>query len=151
MSDCVFCKIIAGEIPSFKIWEDQDFLAFLDINPNVRGTTLVVSKEHFNSNPIEVPDVVLAGLIKVAKAISVKLCSALSVKRVGFAIDGTGINHLHMKLYPFHGLNNDFHSAEDTESKPFFEVYPGYLTTQVGPQADFGELQSIAQSIQSVK
>ena len=46
MSDCIFCKIVAGEIPSYKIYEDEDFLAFLDIFPKTEGHTLVIPKKH---------------------------------------------------------------------------------------------------------
>lgn len=45
--ECIFCKIVKGEIPCDKIWEDENFLAFLDINPNAEGHTLVIPKEHF--------------------------------------------------------------------------------------------------------
>ncbi len=47
MTDCIFCKIVAGEIPCFKIYEDKHFLAFLDINPWVEGHTLVIPKKHY--------------------------------------------------------------------------------------------------------
>ena len=48
-SDCIFCKIAKGEIPSAKIWEDQEHLAILDVNPNTKGMALVLTKEHFDS------------------------------------------------------------------------------------------------------
>ncbi|MFA5403361.1 MAG: HIT domain-containing protein, partial [Ignavibacteria bacterium] len=47
--DCIFCKIIAGEIPSYKVYEDEDFIGILDIFPNTKGMTLLIPKEHYDS------------------------------------------------------------------------------------------------------
>ena len=54
--DCVFCKIASGEFDSAKIWEDDNFLAVLDLNPNVKGMTLVMPKKHFDSDAFLMPD-----------------------------------------------------------------------------------------------
>ena len=56
MSDCIFCKIVKGEIPSVKVWEDDSFLAILDINPNTEGMTLVLPKSHFDSDAFLMPE-----------------------------------------------------------------------------------------------
>ena len=56
MDNCIFCKIVKGEIPSVKIWEDKNYLAILDINPNVEGMTLVIPKKHFDSYVFEMKD-----------------------------------------------------------------------------------------------
>lgn len=148
-TDCIFCKILGGDIPSYKVWEDDICIAFLDINPNVKGTTLVVTKIHFSSNPLLTPDDVLVNLIKSAKKVATKLSVAFGVTRVGFAIDGTGVDHLHIKLYPCHGLISPDSDFEETTIRPFFNTYPGFITTQLGPKADFGELQNIADIINS--
>jgi len=77
MDDCIFCKIIKGEIPSFKVWEDDEFLAILDINPNTKGMTLVLTKEHYNSYAFEMSDDVynkfLLATKKVAKILEKNL------------------------------------------------------------------------------
>jgi len=54
--NCIFCKIIAGEIPSVKIWEDEDFLAILDVFPNTKGQTLVMPKRHVDSDVFDLDD-----------------------------------------------------------------------------------------------
>lgn len=59
MNDCVFCKIIKGEIPCKKIYENEYTLAFLDINPSVKGHTLVISKKHF-TNLLDIDDFYLS-------------------------------------------------------------------------------------------
>ena len=53
MENCIFCKIVKGEIPCVKIWEDKDFLAILDVFPNTKGMTLVLTKKHFDSYAFE--------------------------------------------------------------------------------------------------
>ena len=69
MQDCIFCKIVKGEIPSAKIYEDEKTLAFLDIAPVNIGHTLVIPKEHFRSI-YEIPENLLAETMKTAKKIS---------------------------------------------------------------------------------
>ena len=144
MTDCIFCKIIKGDIPSYKIFENDEFITILDINPNVKGTSLVISKEHHPSNPTEIPDDVFQNAFTTAKIVSNQLCKALEVERVGIAIDGTGIDHFHIKLYPFYKGKVDL---EEAHERVYFESYPGYLTTQLGPQADFNELEKLANKI----
>ena len=77
MQDCIFCKIIAGEIPSKNIWEDENYVAFLDIQPTARGMTLVVPKKHINSNIMELDNKVIGETMdavkKVAKILDEKL------------------------------------------------------------------------------
>ena len=66
MGNCIFCKIIAGEMPSYKVYEDEQILAFLDINPVNHGHTLVVPKKHF-VNIEEADEQVLCLIIKIVK------------------------------------------------------------------------------------
>ena len=149
MEDCIFCKIIKGDIPSFKVYEDKEFIGFLDINPNTPGVTLVIPKIHMDSYIFENEDVVIENIMKTAKKISKKIEKGLKVKRVAAVIEGMGINHLHVKLFPLHGLKDEFESMEHGTENVFYEKYPGYITTQTGEQADFKELENIAQKIKS--
>ena len=104
MSDCLFCKIVAGEIPSTKVYEDDKCLAFMDIGPVVQGHALVVPKEHF-SNLAEATDEVAAHLICVARKIAVAQMKALGAD--GFnvitnqgAVAGQTVGHLHFHVIP---------------------------------------------------
>jgi len=56
MTNCIFCKIAAGEIPAATIWENNKFLAVLDANPNTKGMTLIIPKAHYDSYAFEMPD-----------------------------------------------------------------------------------------------
>lgn len=146
MNECIFCKIIAGAIDSAKIWEDEHHIAILDINPNMHGQTLVITKKHYDSdvfmlNPTQYQQF-LAATQKVAELLRTKL----TVKRVTMVAEGMGINHAHIKLYPLHGLEKSFQEMWAHE-RIFFEKYEGYLTTQLGPQVDMATLKSLAQKI----
>ena len=148
MSDenCVFCKIVKGEIPSFKIWENDKFIAILDINPNCKGQTLIITKEHYESDITKMNDMMYSEMFLAAKEVSNILKKALNVRRVGIIYEGLGINHAHLKLYPIHGLKKDFEEIVNKE-KVWFDEYPGYLTTKLGLQADFKELEKLAEEI----
>jgi len=145
MNDCIFCKIISGEIPSFKIFENDTHIAILDINPNTKGVTLVISKEHYPSNVLLVDNDIYNKTLLAAKEVAKKLADKLNLERVGIAIEGTGVDHLHIKLYPFHKGENQ--KLEETPERIYNEVYPGYLTTQIGPEADFKELEGLAKEL----
>jgi len=109
MNDCVFCKIIAGNIPSTKIYEDDSVYAFADIHPNNLGHTLVVPKKHF-ANLYETPDEELAKIMSVTKRISIAAKKALSVDGINIEMNndtaaGQIIFHSHIHVIP--RLNDD--------------------------------------------
>ncbi len=144
--DCIFCKIVKGEIPSSKIWEDVEHLAILDISPNMKGMSLVITKKHYDSNAFDLPDEAYQKLMATAKSVAKLLEKALPVKRVAMVMEGMAVNHVHIKLYPLHGLDKKFDETW-AEKKVFFEKYEGYLTTQLGPRANLDELQKLAEKI----
>ncbi|MBS3149123.1 HIT domain-containing protein [Candidatus Woesearchaeota archaeon] len=108
MKNCIFCKIISNEIDSAKIWEDNKFIAILDINPNTKGMNLVLSKEHYSSYAFDLQDDILKDIIIATKKIAKILEKSLKVKRVAMVMEGMGIDHLHIKLYPLYGLKEKF-------------------------------------------
>ena len=69
MADCIFCKIIAGEIPGVKVWEDDDFIAILDILPACKGQTLVIPKRHMSSDIFILEDEKYTTLLLAAKKV----------------------------------------------------------------------------------
>lgn len=103
-NDCVFCAIAAGEIPSFKIYEDDFVLAFLDINPFSEGHTLVIPKEHYKGL-LDVPPNVLAVLLErvqkvsshIAKALA---CDGFNILQNNGAAAGQTVNHIHFHIVP---------------------------------------------------
>lgn len=145
-NDCVFCKIIAGELPSYKVYEDDEFYAFLDIFPNTPGMTLLVPKKHYDSYAFEMPDDAYSKFLLKAKEIGKILDKKLGTKRTALIMEGMGVNHVHIKLYPLHGLGKDFKPIIP-EGQKFFEKYQGYLTTLLGPKASDDFLLEIQKKI----
>jgi histidine triad (HIT) family protein len=146
MENCIFCKITKGEIPSVKVWEDDKHLAILDINPNTEGMALVITKEHYDSDATDMPDKAYKDLMLAAKKVAKLLEKKLKVKRVAIVMEGMGVNHVHIKLYPLHGLDEKFKDSE-LKGNIYFDKYPGYVTTLVGPQKSTEELNKIAEKI----
>jgi diadenosine tetraphosphate (Ap4A) HIT family hydrolase len=144
--DCIFCKIVKGEIESAKIWEDKNFVAILDANPNTKGMSLLLTKEHYDSYAFDMEDDIYREFMRVAKTVSRILEKGLDVKRVAMVMEGMGINHAHLKFYPLHGIQEKFKEMWGKE-RIYFENYEGYLSTQLGPRADSVELRKLADEI----
>lgn len=144
---CIFCKIISWDIPSYKIRENDDFIAILDVFPNCKGQTLLISKKHYDSDLFEIKDKELyKNVILSTDEVIQLLKKKLKVQRVWMIIEGMGVNHLHIKLYPMHWLEWE-RNQNIWGEKVFFNNYPWYLTTEIGEQADFQELANIQKQI----
>jgi len=96
---CLFCEIANNKIPSFKIWENEDFFVFLDIMPINPGHLLLVPKKHFEE-VYDLPEELYGSLFKTIKVIAERLKKATKVKRIGIAIEGFGMPHAHVHLVP---------------------------------------------------
>lgn len=104
MNDCVFCKILAGEIPSMKIYEDEYCIATLDIGPATDGHTLILAKEHY-SDVTEVPDECLGNLFAAAKKVGKiqmeKLgADGFNIVQNNGAAAGQTVRHFHIHVIP---------------------------------------------------
>jgi histidine triad (HIT) family protein len=110
-NNCVFCAIVAGEIPSFKIYEDENVLAYLDINPFSKGHTLVIPKVHSSCLLDSADDslaYVIAAVKKVANHIKTVLpCDGFNILQNNGAAAGQSVNHLHFHIVPRFGGAND--------------------------------------------
>ena len=144
--DCIFCKIAKGEIPSAKFWEDSGHIAIFDINPNTKGMALVLTKQHFDSDAFMMPEKEYCEFFLAAKKVAKLLEKGLNVQRVALVMEGMGVNHAHIKLYPLHGLEEKFKETWAKE-KRFFEKYEGYVSTQLGPEANMAELNVLAEQL----
>lgn len=117
MEDCIFCKIVRGEIPCYKIYEDEKFLSFLDINPSVQGQSLVIPKQHFEGSIFDLEDDMYIEMMNVSKKISKILYNSFHPIKIGMIAEGLELDHIHLKLYP---LNKEF-GLKVMEPKPSFE------------------------------
>lgn len=99
----IFTRIVRGEIPCYKIAEDDKYLAFLDINPLARGHTLVIPKKEVDYL-FDLDDELLAGLNVFAKKVALAIDKVSDCKRVGVAVLGLEVPHAHIHLIPINGL-----------------------------------------------
>ena len=153
MEDCVFCKIVKGELPAHKVWEDDRYLAFLSIFPNTDGFTVLIPKKRYPSNFAICPPEVVKDLASRAQIISQQICRAFPgcVERCAFVFEGFGVDHLHVKLIPLHKtvgrpISPEFGKVPGV----FFKKYEGYISTQEPTEpADEEHLAKIAAKIKA--
>ena len=144
---CIFCKIVSGEVPSFKVWEDEKHLAFLDIFPNTPGVVLVIPKEHQPSDPLLMDKKVFTDLMEATRVVGRKVVTAFEdVSRVGIMIEGTGVAHAHIKIFPMHGTKEDWEKNKVEETR-FFEIYPGFLSSNRSERMTEDQLGKLAEKI----
>lgn len=139
----IFDKVVDGSIPSWKVWEDDNYLAFLTPFPNTPGFTVVIPKKNPGDNYIETDDEVYTSTLLAAKKVAELLKKAFGVQRVGLVIEGEGVPHLHVKLIPMHG------NREHANHVSFYPEYPGYLMTINGPRMSDEELTEIQSKIKA--
>jgi len=108
----IFSKIIAGEIPSYRIHEDEHYYAFLDINPLAEGHTLVIPKVE-TDYLFDLEDDLLAGMMVFAKEVALAIDQTMDCKRVGVAVLGLEVPHAHIHLIPI----NDLYDIEFSKPK----------------------------------
>lgn len=110
--DSIFTKIIKGEIPAEKVYEDDKTIAFLDIAPTRYGHTLVVSKKQIDQY-IDLPDEDYIALWNTVKKVATKLRKVIGTERIGIVIKGVDVPHTHVHLIPF---NNGQSLRKDADS-----------------------------------
>lgn len=126
MSNCLFCKIIDGEVPCHKVWQDDQHLAFLDINPIQEGHTLVIPKTHA-PYLFDLDDANYQSLLTASKKVAKRLKEVLNVPRIGVAVEGFAVDHVHVHLIPLTGA--------------------GQLNPELAKPADQTELAKLAEKI----
>lgn len=102
-SDCIFCKIIAGEIPSYKIYENDYTCAFLDIRPLHPGHTLIIPKKH-EDHLYDLDNINYTELMDVIKILAPAIKEATWATRVGLVVEGLEVPHAHIHLVPINRL-----------------------------------------------
>ena len=116
----IFTKIVNGEIPAYKIAEDENYLAFLDVNPNAKGHTLCIPKQEINKI-FDMEDELYLGLMKFSKKIAIALEKTVPCKRVGMAVVGLEVPHAHVHLIPLNEMDEMRFHNKVSLSKDEFE------------------------------
>ena len=100
----IFTKIINGEIPAYKVAEDDNYLAFLDVNPNAKGHTLCIPKQEINKI-FDMEEDHYLGLMKFSRKVAKALEKTVPCKRVGVAVIGLEVPHVHVHLIPLNEMD----------------------------------------------
>jgi histidine triad (HIT) family protein len=101
----IFTKIVNGEIPCYKIAEDENYLAFLDVNPNAKGHTLCIPKQEINKI-FDMDEALYLGLMKFSRKVAKALEKTVECKRIGVAVVGLEVPHVHVHLIPLQDMDD---------------------------------------------
>jgi histidine triad (HIT) family protein len=115
----IFSKIVNGEIPCYKVAEDDNFLAFLDVNPNAEGHTLCVPKKEIDKL-FDLDDELYLGLMQFSKKVAIALEKAIPCKRIGMSVVGLEVPHAHVHLIPLNEMDDIRFQKKITLSKEEF-------------------------------
>jgi histidine triad (HIT) family protein len=146
MNKTIFDQILSKEIPSWVIWQDDNHLAFLTPFPSTPGVTVVIPKINIGDYLFDLEDQQVTELILASKKVAKLLERSLNVKRVAMIFEGTGVAHVHSKLYPLHGILSEQTNVQ-VSSKEFHDEYLGYLSTIEGPRMSDDELNKLQRGI----
>ena len=146
----IFDQIISGEMKSWPVWEDDEFLAFLTPFPNTPGLTVVIPKQNSGDYVFCLDSELYSRYMLAVKTVANILEKAFDTPRVALVFEGTGVAHVHAKLIPLHGK-----LAGDTNvwspHKEFNEEYRGWLTTAEGPRMDDLQLDELQAKIRKAQ
>ncbi|MCX6172975.1 MAG: HIT family protein [Flavobacterium sp.] len=117
----IFTKIINGEIPCYKIAEDENYLAFLDVNPNAKGHTLCVPKQEINKI-FDMEEELYLGFMKFSRKVAKALEKTVPCKRIGLAVVGLEVPHAHVHLIPLHDMDDMRFQRKTSLTKEEFEA-----------------------------
>jgi len=151
---CLFCKIVAGEIPARIIDQNDDFMAFLTIYPNTPGCTVVIPKQHVDSYFIKCPADLLNRFMAYTKSIATLLDSSFEdVGRTALVFEGYGVDHLHAKLFPMHGTPKEGEPWREIKSNInlWTNQYLGYISSHDCSKCSDEELELIHKKIMAKK
>lgn len=150
MNRTIFDDIIEGKVKAWPVWEDDNFLAFLTPFPNTPGVTVVIPKRNPGDYVFNLNDQQYMAFMRAIKTVARLLEQAFETPRVALVFEGTGVAHVHAKLYPLHG---DLAGRTDVwaENAEFHEYYRGWITTTEGPHMDDADLDEIQAKILAVQ
>ncbi|WP_353777435.1 HIT domain-containing protein [Winogradskyella sp. 3972H.M.0a.05] len=117
----IFTKIIQGEIPCYKVAETDDFLAFLDINPNAKGHTLCIPKKEVDKI-MDLDEETYIGLMRFARTVGIAIEKTIPCNRVGMTVIGLEVPHVHVHLIPLNSMEDARFLSKETLSKDDFEA-----------------------------
>ena len=151
----LFARLVRGELPQWRIWEDDSHVAFLTPFGNAPGFSVLVPRKHLSSNIFSLEDQDYADIVKATYTLAQHLKKAFGVQKCGFFFEGYEIDYAHVKLVPIHDRVQSLvvgrSSTPTPKSAPSYDTYQGYLTSQPGPLiSDLHELSNQAGRIRKL-
>lgn len=126
----IFSKIIKGEIPCYKVAEDENFLAFLDINPNAKGHTLCIPKVEVDKI-LDLDEATYMGLMAFSRKVGKAIEQSIDCKRVGLTVIGLEVPHVHVHLIPLNSMQDATFQKKETLSKEEFKQVADVISSKL--------------------
>lgn len=126
----IFTKIVNKEVSCYKIAEDENFLAFLDVNPNAKGHTLCIPKQEINKI-FEMEDELYLGLMQFSKKIAVALEKTVPCKRIGMSVIGLEVPHAHVHLIPLNDMDEMRFQNKVVFTQNEFEALAAHIAANI--------------------
>ena len=117
----IFTKIVNGEIPCYKVAETDDFLAFLDVNPNAKGHTLCIPKKEVDKI-LDLDEVTYNNLMSFSRKVGIAIEKTIKCKRVGITVIGLEVPHVHVHLIPLNSMEDAKFTTKISMTKEEFEA-----------------------------
>lgn len=140
--DNLFARLVRGEIPQWRVWQDDKHIAFLTPFGNSPGYTVVVPRKHLSSDILGLDEDEFKQLMSATRKVVKLIKSVMKCGRVGMFFEGFEIDYAHVKLVPVLESANSSLAVEGP-SDEYHELYPGYLSTRLGPEAGAKTLDDI--------
>jgi len=144
MDTCIFCQIVEGVEPAHRIWDSADFLAFLSIHPCNPGHTCLIPKAHVD-DVFDLQEPLYSRIFQVAKQLAKPLKSATDAKRIGIAVEGFSVPHVHLHLVPLYNVSELDPHRHVKQTNEELSMMAAKIRTEIGNVEMEGAIEQLVQ------